>query len=217
MKDRSIESLLERFPTDGTEDTGFRRQLYRLTTVEERVRYAEEAALREPDEGTERNLLILLQDRSPLVKAEAADSLCLFCSERVFRALMGKADSEYSLVRAYAMRSLGEAAPEQCRMEAIRFLEDRLAAEETAFVKIQILLSLCTLGADGFSALFGMYPRCGYRNRCAILNGLSDLAEERCIPDKSKVMRFLNVWKTSEEAAAVRSAGHRLRASLTGE
>lgn len=217
MKDRSIESLLERFPTDGTEGTGFRRQLYRLTTAEERARYAEEAALREPDERTERNLLILLQDRSPLVQAEAADSLCLFCSERVFRALMGKADSGYSLVRAYAMRSLGEAVPEQCRTEAILFLEDRLAAEKTAFVKIQIQLSLCTLGADGFSALFGMYPRCGYRNRCAILNGLSDLAEEERIPDQNKVMRFLDMCKTSEEDAAVRSAGHRLRASLTGK
>lgn len=217
MKDRSIESLLERFPTDGTEDTGFRRQLYRLTTVEERVRYAEETALREPGERTERNLLILLQDRSPLVQAEVADSLCQYCSERVFRALMEKADSEYSLVRAYAMRSLGEAAPEQCRMEAIRFLEDRLVTEETAFVKIQILLSLCTLGVDGFSALFGMYPRCGYRNRCAILNGLSDLAEDGRIPDQNKVKRFFDMCKMSEEDAAVRSAGHRLRVALAGK
>lgn len=212
---QNIDGFFECFPLNGKDYAGYNHKLCKVTSTEERIQYAKECASRDLEERIEQNLLILLHDRSPLIQAEAADSLSLYCSEKVYYALMEKSSSRYVLVRAYSFRGLGYVTPEPYQLKAIQFLQKHLIKEKAVFVKIQICLALCSLKVDCLADLTALFNRCGYRNRCAILHGIADLLEENCNLNIDKIQCFLNQCRIAESNVAVLSAKKRLEEVLT--
>ena len=132
---------------------------------------------------SERILIRLLNDQSISVRIEAADSLSVFKTHNAYVALKKcSEETRNPTLRGYALSGLGYVADGGDIVDALHYLESVLKNEKNTFVKLQSNFALCMLGKrDYLTSIFTMFSRCGYRNKCVIINILMELLEENRI------------------------------------
>lgn len=159
----------------------------------------------------EKSLLSLLEDTNYLVQVEALDSLSSFRSDAVKQAVLSKINSKYALVRGYAYRCISDIYIDNDPMSAKNTLQK--IAEKNTWARAMLLISLAQLGdKDACLLLMKMYPRCHYRVRCAILNGLADIYSCLSLSAQADVDAFSQ--KIAPREIAVQDALQRLKLEI---
>ncbi|MBQ3231074.1 MAG: HEAT repeat domain-containing protein [Clostridia bacterium] len=167
------------------------------------------------NEDAERILLKLLFDKCIYVRVEAADSLSSFNSFNAYQALKKCTENRYFLLRGYSLYGLSQTVPLNYKDEAQKILEHSLLEEKNTFVKICIRTALYTLGNTvQLKKLFFMYNKCGYRNKCAILNSISDLVDNDFVSQLKDIQEFVGSIIVGKDDIAVMSSLERLKNAI---
>ncbi len=153
------------------------------------------------------NILIkLLYDKSISVRTEAADSLGSFKNERVYRELMDCYKGAVNTIfKGYLLISIGDVCQEKNKEETKNFIYSILINEKKAFVRIQAYSALFILGERRvLDNILNMYFKCGYRNKCVILNTLISFHEDNLI-SFDDVSNFVQKIKNTINCTAIQS------------
>ncbi|URZ15670.1 HEAT repeat domain-containing protein [Clostridium felsineum] len=176
---------------------------------EVRVKVAEILVLSNDVEGD--NILIkLLKDKEELVRVNACDSLCTSFSKDVIYHLKDKLLKDKSnLVKGYAILSLVDIFTRQDSNlgEHIEFFKQVLKKQETQWVRINIYKALYMLGDKVYlDMLVQELGNRYYRNRCAVVNILSEIASkgnyriiEKALAERLKIEKSFAVKGGIEE------------------
>ena len=153
---------------------------------------------------SEEILMILLNDDCIYVKLEAVDSLSILKAEKAYCELRKLCSSKNYLLRGHSIMAIAHTTPTNKKNETISFVRKLLIDENSAFVKICVYFSLCLMGEESqLIFLKQKYKRCGYRNKCFILNGLTDILYDRRIKDLSIVKEIIDIAQQRNDGCAV--------------
>lgn len=149
---------------------------------EVRARVAEILVLSDSHEG-EKILIKLLTDKDELVRVNACDSLCNSTSLEVINLLKERILKDKSiLVKGYAALSIADIVSNTGydKNELSKFLKDALEKQKVVWVKINFYKVLYMLGEESYlDKLLNELQNKLYRNRCAVVNVLSEIVSER--------------------------------------
>ena len=173
---------------------------------EVRARVAELLVFSDSDIA-EKILIKLLEGSDELVRVNACDSLCNSASLEVLNMLKDKVlRDKSSLVRGYAALSVADIAIKlNCNIEELsEFFEYALKKEKVNWVKFNFYKVLYMLGNKSYlHMLIKELNNRQYRNRCAVVNILSELlASDTVVEIKSSVVERYKI----EKSIAVKSA-----------
>ena len=153
---------------------------------------------------SEELLMFLLDDACVYVKIEAVDALAILRTEKAYCKIRNLCFSKNHLLRGHSIMAIGRTTPLDRTNETVDFLKNILNTENSAFVKICICFSLYLLGEESqLMFLKQKYNRCGYRNKCFILNGLADLLYDGQIKDLSVVNEIIDIAQHQNDGRAV--------------
>lgn len=149
----------------------------------------------------EKILIELLKDKAELVRVNACDSLCNSNSIKVLKLLketilMDKS----SLVKGYAALSIADIATRinYNAEELIEFFKSAVKKEKVNWVKINFYKALYMLGDESYlDILINELNNKFYRNRCAIVNILSEIVtHENLTKIRAALIERLKIEKT---------------------
>lgn len=145
----------------------------------ERVRYQAAKCLGHllEDRGvSHQGLRLLLDDKSPLVRIEAIESLVLLNDRTSLALLSSKLADSDPLVRAYAARALGEMEGDSY----VHAVEMALLSEADDSARAGMMEALLLLGRrEIYPAFLELLNSSDYRVCCAVANGLDGLPLDR--------------------------------------
>ncbi|HEX2953144.1 MAG TPA: HEAT repeat domain-containing protein [Bacillota bacterium] len=175
---------------------------------DDEIRWTVAEALMEFDDiHAEQILNSLVIDENETVRVCACESLRYGRTKETIRLLKERLIiDKSSLVRGYAALSLADIVREDPSLpdfELVPFLKERINKEKNAGVKISIYKSLYNLGEREYlDLLLHEINNREYRNRCAVVNLVSDSISEE---NKKKVLPFLKQRLKIEKTVAVKS------------
>jgi len=167
-------------------------------------------------EKAEQILLLLLDDKSYLVRADACDSLCFNSNPQVL-VLLKKivAKDRVGLVRSYAVMSIGDIALtiNSDKQKLLLFLEQRLLVEKCKHTKISFFRTMYILGAEKYlRCLIEQLKNVRYQHRCATINALREVVTNE---NKSEIVEAFKELQKTEKTAAVKSSIERVLGEIT--
>lgn len=159
------------------------------------------------DVEAEKILLKLLKDKDELVRVNACDSLCNSASEEVISHLKDRISKDRSsLVKGYAILSLVDIIVRTNKDLVLSrdFFKNMLRMQKVQWVRINIYKALYILGDEEYlEKLIEELNNRYYRNRCAVVNILSELIVDS---NSKKIERALAERLQKENALAVKNS-----------
>jgi hypothetical protein len=169
--------------------------------------YVSKLLVKDNSKMSEDILMGMTSDIDDLVRANACDSLCISKNINIVNLLKNIVRKDKnSIVRSYAVLSMGDVSLnlDKSKCETISFLKDRLKVERVINVKISIYRSLCLLGAEEYLGyLLHELNGMKYQNRCAVINALFDLVNEK---NNRRIKKAVLSRKKAEKSNAVLSS-----------
>lgn len=152
-------------------------------------------------EDSPQALIRALQDRSELVRVQAAESLGLIADRTALRALWVALKDRSGLVRGYVASAIGDLGTDKDVMR----LRRALALERSPRAKVGYYAALHKLGdREAIPQLIELTRTKDYRVRCAAANNLGRLASRR--REAEAVSRALRAAIREEPTVAARSS-----------
>lgn len=146
-------------------------------------------------------LIRALQDRSELVRVQAAESLSLIGDQTAVRPLWMALKDRSGLVRGYVASAIGDLGTNR----DVGRLRRALAGERSPRAKVGYYAALHKLGdREAIPQLIELMRSADYRVRCAAANNLGRLARRR--REAEAVSRALRAAMRGERTAAARSS-----------
>jgi HEAT repeat protein len=175
---------------------------------DEEVRIEVAAVLACIDIPEKDDILVKLScDKDSLVRVNACDSLGTSISPKIIEVLKERIIRDKdSLVRSYSVLSICDIAisANLNYSQIIKFLENRLEKEKIINTKISFYRSLYLLGEEKYlDEIIETSHNRNYRNRCAAVNALKDIAN---IDNSDKIRLAVLNLKTHEKSLAVLSS-----------
>lgn len=155
---------------------------------------------------SENILLGLINDKSELVRANACDSLYNNISNNVVEELLVKANNDTSLVKYYAILSLGDIVEinTENKQKVIENLRNLRKNNKDISVNISISKVLYQLGDKAeLNILLNYLDDSNYQNRCATLNCISEIISAN---NFKKIIPILKEKIKSEDSLAVKES-----------
>lgn len=143
----------------------------------------------------------LSQDKEPLVRAEAVDSLRVFVCQESFHALRVAIRDSDELVRAYAVFGIAMVGETIDPVKTQNILQDLIATEDSFHVLIGAYEGLYLLGQKDYLAeLFNLFKSDNYSVQCSVLHALEDILD---CENRKQIQTFLTSLSLSEYPYAV--------------
>lgn len=155
---------------------------------------------------SENILLGLINDKSELVRANACDSLYNSISNNVVEELLVKANNDTSLVKYYAILSLGDIVEinTENKQKVIENLRNLRKNNKDISVNISISKVLYQLGDKAeLNILLSYLDDSNYQNRCATLNCISEIISAN---NFKKIIPILKEKIKAEDSLAVKES-----------
>ena len=155
---------------------------------------------------SENILLGLINDKSELVRANACDSLYNNISNNVVEELLVKANNDTSLVKYYAILSLGDIVEinTENKQKVIGNLRNLRKNNKDISVNISISKVLYQLGNKAeLNILLNYLDDSNYQNRCATLNCISEIISSN---NFKKIIPILKEKIKAEDSLAVKES-----------
>ena len=155
---------------------------------------------------SENILLGLINDKSELVRANACDSLYNSISNNVVEELLVKANNDTSLVKYYAILSLGDIVEinTENKQKVIENLRNLRKNNKDISVNISISKVLYQLGDKAeLNILLSYLDDSNYQNRCATLNCISEIISANNL---KKIIPILKEKIKTEDSLAVKES-----------
>lgn len=155
---------------------------------------------------SENILLGLINDKSELVRANACDSLYNNISNNVVEELLVKANNDTSLVKYYAILSLGDIVEinTENKQKVIENLRNLRKNNKDISVNISISKVLYQLGDKAeLNILLSYLDDSNYQNRCATLNCISEIISAN---NFKKIIPILKEKIKTEDSLAVKKS-----------
>lgn len=155
---------------------------------------------------SENILLGLINDKSELVRTNACDSLYNNISNNVVEELLVKANNDTSLVKYYAILSLGDIVEinTENKQKVIGNLRNLRKNNKDISVNISISKVLYQLGNKAeLNILLNYLDDSNYQNRCATLNCISEIISSN---NFKKIIPILKEKIKAEDSLAVKES-----------
>ena len=149
-------------------------------------------------------LLRLLKDSDRLVRVNACDSLCISHSEKTRDILLDIGENGDYLMRGFAILSATDITIGNGfdHTPVVEFLNRRIKKEKSTWVKINCYTALYQLGETKYlQFLFVELDNRYYRNRCLVVNSLSNIVDDR---NKKQIQKKLKERLQKEKARSVK-------------
>lgn len=175
--------------------------------VDERISYKSDLAaglVRFEDEFSRSILLELTYDESYLVRAEACDSLCVFCDNEVFDRLVELSISDKYLVRSYAVMSAADITKSKGTGidKSLCIFQAGYSKEKSVHVKVAYCYAFCLLGQSEY--LYKLFDALDNRKPYIKSFALSALVEVTNADNYNVVVKHLNKCINAEKDIAFR-------------